>query len=95
MSDNFANYPESITEIASAKAEDCSKWTPRDALIATLRELDAGEVKPEALLIAYTYRTDDKHRKFSYRLAQGPTGDAMWTIGFVTRIWHKFMSGEF
>lgn len=52
MTDSFANHPPSISELRSDKTECAADWTPRDALISTLRRIDSGELKVEALVIA-------------------------------------------
>lgn len=49
--DDFSNAPQSITEIRADKAENAALWTPRDAVIALLRDIDRGEVKPDAIVI--------------------------------------------
>ena len=49
--DDFSNAPQSITEIRADKAENGALWTPRDALVSLLREIDRGDCKPDALVI--------------------------------------------
>lgn len=53
MSDgeSFAAMPPSVTELRANRSEDGGDWTPRDVLIATLREIDSGRLKPDALII--------------------------------------------
>ena len=51
MPDNFADHPKSITEIRSDKSENGTDWTPRDALIDVLREIDSGRLNVSALVI--------------------------------------------
>jgi hypothetical protein len=51
--DSFADHPVSLSEVRSDKSQNASEWTPRDALIATLRSLDAGEITPDALVVAW------------------------------------------
>lgn len=53
---NFKEYPESLTE---AMASQPNEWTPRDALISMLREIDKGEIEIETLVIGY-FRKDGK-----------------------------------
>lgn len=52
MVENFADYPKSVTEVHAEKSEDMSKWTPRDALIDLLREIDSGRLKINILFVA-------------------------------------------
>jgi hypothetical protein len=49
--DNFANHPKSITEIKGEKSFDAKDWTPRDALINALRDIDSGELDAQALIV--------------------------------------------
>jgi hypothetical protein len=64
--ETFADHPESIAEIRSDKTANGADWTPRDALISVLRQIDRGEINPSALIIAYHDRTADK---FNFRSA--------------------------
>lgn len=59
MNNDFANYPVSVAEAKADKADDSRLWTPRDALISMLREIDAGEFVPDALIAVYRYRDAD------------------------------------
>lgn len=56
MSDDFSEYPPSVGEIKAHKLADGTAWTPRDALIDTLRLIDRGEIDPTALIISYQVR---------------------------------------
>jgi len=49
--DDYSNAPESITEIRADKASNAALWTPRDALISLLRDIDQGNIKPDAIVI--------------------------------------------
>lgn len=57
MVDSFANHPKSVTEIRSDKSNAAKDWTPRDALVALLRDIDGG-LKVEALVVAYALPAD-------------------------------------
>jgi len=59
MTDDFANHPVSITEAKADREHDCTLWTPRDALISLLRDIDSGAVKPDALVCVYRFEDDD------------------------------------
>ena len=50
---DYSDHPKSITEIKALKVDDGSMWTPRDALIAALRDLDSGVIKPSSIIIVY------------------------------------------
>lgn len=64
---NFADEPPSITELRGNKTEDGSKWTPRDALVALLREIDRGGVAPDAIVIAYRTNDGSSTQSFFYQ----------------------------
>lgn len=49
---DFKDHPPSITEIKSDKSNRGSDWTPRDALIALLRDIDSGNINVQAVFIA-------------------------------------------
>lgn len=51
--DDFSQYPESLGERRSAEESNGALWTPRDALIAMLRDIDSGRISPDALIVCY------------------------------------------
>lgn len=51
--DDFAETPKSITEIRSDRDGKASSWTPRDVLVALLRDIDSGKEAPTALVVCY------------------------------------------
>ena len=53
MTDSYKDYPRSITELKGEKDHDSRTWTPRDALINTLRDLDSGELEADHIMILY------------------------------------------
>lgn len=59
MNDDFKDHPKSIAEIKANKEHNGSTWTPRDALISLLREIDSGETKVTMLIIGYSYEDKD------------------------------------
>ena len=62
---DFSNEPLSVAEIRATKINDCSKWTPRDVLVSTLRALDAGEINPDMLIIVYKQEFAEDRTKVS------------------------------
>jgi hypothetical protein len=50
---SFAGYPISLNEAKASKAKNGGLWTPRDALISMLRDIDSGEIAPEQLIVLY------------------------------------------
>lgn len=81
MSENFANHPQSVTEIKSDRSQDASEWTPRDCLICLLREIDRGEVNPTGLVIAYAETIDEAERTF----VNVASPNLLTTLGLLTR----------
>lgn len=88
MSDDFKNHPKSITELRAEKEEDASKWTPRDALISVLRDIDSGETSPDALVICYHEKLEGGH-KTSYVSA---TPNLVIALGLMDRTAFKMNS---
>lgn len=60
MSDDgdFSNIT-SLGEIRADKSRDCKDWSPRDALIYILGQIDRGEIAPDCLMVIYD-RKDKK-----------------------------------
>ncbi len=48
---DYKDHPPSVSEIKSDRSRNAKDWTPRDALISALRDLDAGKIKPNVLII--------------------------------------------
>lgn len=63
---SFAGVPKSLGEVRANKAESAAKWTPRDALISLLRDIDEGKVKPDALIVAYREMVGDDKTSSHY-----------------------------
>lgn len=83
---NFKDHPQSITEIKANIKRDGALWTPRDALIWMLREIDGG-LKVDALII--NYREINEEEEFvSYVNA---AKDATTSIGVATRSLDKML----
>ena len=48
---DYTDHPPSISELRSEKTNDAADWTPRDVLIAALRDIDSGNQKPTCLVV--------------------------------------------
>jgi hypothetical protein len=81
VNDSFADAPLSVAEIRSDKSANGADWTPRDALIATLREIDSGKLKPDALVIAMREPTTDPGA--SITTFKNATPDALVAYGLM------------
>lgn len=59
MVDDFSNAPVSIGELRSEREQDASLWTPRDALVGLLRQIDRGEINAVEMVIIYRIKDAD------------------------------------
>lgn len=87
MTESFADAPQSITELRSDKSGSAKDWTPRDALVTTLREIDTGKFGPEHIVIMWAYKTDDGLIKTGRRFAGKFT--TLEFIGLIEDAKHK------
>lgn len=69
MSETFENYPRSIGEIKSDRSHNGADWTPREALIDLLREIDAGRITPDALVICFRTKAEPGKTTTGFRSA--------------------------
>lgn len=51
---DFSEYPQTIGEIASDRDNDNTKWSVRDMLIRTLRDIDQGKFNPTCAVLIYS-----------------------------------------
>lgn len=63
--EDFANAPQTITELRAHRAESGSKWTPRDAVVWAARKIDAGEVTPVAAIVLLVEENEDGRRNLT------------------------------
>jgi len=62
--------PNDFAEKRVNQAQDCRLWTPKDALLACLRDIESGKINPDKLCIHYTCLIDDnKNRTFGCYVA--------------------------
>ncbi len=54
--ESFADVPKSFLEVRSEQLADGGLWSPRDALICVLRQLDSGEIAPGELIVVWSER---------------------------------------
>ena len=48
---DYKDHPHSVSELRSEKTNDAADWTPRDVLIAALRDIDSGNQEPTCLVV--------------------------------------------
>jgi len=83
-----------LNELAKKRSEaagDCRLWSPRDALLATVRQIDEGGINPDKLVISYREPTENEHEvKYGYFAAGVTTlehaGLLMMTLKRVTEL---------
>lgn len=78
--DDFKDHPRSVAEIRSDRSMNAKDWTPRDALISVLRDIDSGAVDPDALIVVYRRRDADGANLTHFRLA---SPDPHVTVGML------------
>lgn len=71
LPENFAEHPKSIGEIRSDRESSASAWTPRDALISALRDIDSGIINADAVVICIREVTGENDVSTTY-LASSP-----------------------
>lgn len=80
---NYAEHPPSIAELRSDRSGAASDWTPRDLLIALLRDIDSGVVDFDGMVVVYRKRSENPGRwhRAGYRIA---TPDIYTTLGMLS-----------
>jgi hypothetical protein len=58
--------PNELAERRATEKVDCRLWTPADALLACLRDLESGEINPEKLVIHFTIDVNGDKRYCYY-----------------------------
>lgn len=92
MPDDFKDHPQSIAEIKAQRAVDGGLWSPRDALIAVLRDIDDGKVDPSCIFIAYGVITDAPGKPTVTDTHFAAAGENNYIVlGIIERAKHKFM----
>ncbi len=91
MDDGFAQAPMSLAEARAHREENAALWSPRDALISLLRDIDAGKVDPYAMVIAYGQR-EAGGRVSTSSLVAG--GDRHTQVGIVSLVQARMAGGE-
>ena len=74
----FKDHPKSLGEVRSDRSQKASDWTPRDALIDVLRQIDNG-VDVTSLIVSY--KTGDNT---CFRASISYAGEALALLSRVT-----------
>lgn len=93
---DFADYPKSISEIKSDKTQDGGDWTPRDALISMLRDIDSGELSPDFAILIFG-KLDENDATHTYFANATPNRYILMGLleDFKRRLIVKELTGEF
>ena len=85
--DDFSKAPKSVAEARAERTESTKSWTPRDALVSILREIDAGRLDAKTVFIAYR----DESTERTHFVAAGPS--SVEIIGTTHLAISRFMAG--
>ncbi len=81
LPDSFADHPETIGERRAERADgNAIAWTPRDALISLLRDMDADRITPAGLFIAFFEEPAPGSTRTGFRNATRSPIEAMGLI---------------
>ena len=83
---SFANAPVSIGEARAKRDKSAATWTPRDALVGLLREIDSGETKVSALVVTFAVEHEDGRLGHGFRNA---APDNFTALGLLARASHR------
>lgn len=50
---NFSTYPKSLSAVRADRSDAAGDWTPKDVLIDLLRQIDKGEINPDAMIVVF------------------------------------------
>jgi len=71
--ESFTNYPQSLNEMRIRRSGSAADWSPRDALIQMLRDIDSGVIRPDALIVSFREKVEQGFRT-SYSAACPDSG---------------------
>jgi hypothetical protein len=86
--DSFAGHPQSLGEIRAASGGDSTQWTPREVLIAMLRQIDDG-ADIDTLIVCYR-QTKEDGQKYARFWHSGD--DQLVTLGLLSKATADFAS---
>lgn len=86
MRDNFAQAPVSIAEKRAQIEGHAAKWTPRDALINTLRSIDSGELQGYEVGVIILGKIESDGRSCVHYAIASPS--TLHTMGAIERAKH-------
>lgn len=92
--EDFAEAPMTVGELRAGRSQKANDWSARDALVEMLREIDAGRLEVEHLVLVYWEKTgepepNDRKLRFSAAGSERMTG----MIGMLERAKMLMMGG--
>ena len=79
-----------LGSIRSTRTEDAATWTPREALLETVRRIDEGEIDPDVLVVCYGYWEDDDETRCAGYLSSDR--DRFAAIGVLEKVKASMLS---
>lgn len=93
MSEDFSQYPVSIAELRSDRTKHAADWSPRDLLIALLREIDQGKhPNLDTMIVVFSEHTDDGSASTKYRISSANPYKTFGLLGLAQQ--HIFQDGQ-
>lgn len=87
--DDFSAAPMSIGELRARKSGKGADWTPRDALVDTLRRIDQGEISPDGLVVVFGKNTPEGRSEVQYVQATANLTTAFGMLSMATMQLHR------
>jgi len=85
---SFANAPVSLNEIRAERSENSADWTPRDMLIALLRDIDNGTRNVTDAVVTFSTDNGEGYSFFN------ATKDKAVAVFLLERAKHRMMEGK-
>lgn len=80
---SYAEAPISVSEARANRSQSAADWTPRDALVELLRQIDRKEIEVEQLVMAYRYTEPNNDGRKTTFSAAAP--DLLQAVGLMQR----------
>ena len=89
--ESFADHPSTIGELRSDRSGSAHDWTPRDALVAALREIDSGRWCPDVLIVGCGDKQQGGSRSVKSFVS---SPDSMITKGLAASLLDRVTTGD-
>ena len=86
--------PISLSAVRWKKDENPNSYTPRDVLAEALRQIDAGEMLADHVIIFHAFPSKDDPTRFTVGYWQGGSFSVLQTMGMVARGLHILNDDE-